>query len=187
MHKCGQSLFAFVLKGFEDDIDSQIHFSDGPRSYKQLIKEPLQLTFPIEGKKRKIPDVNLHLGRLFLSKKSYEVLYPLLKNEGEFLPATYEKGDAYFFIPFRVAEDVGAINKELSIENPWNNFDHLVFYEEKVKDWSLFRIKHNGYTTVYCQEPIKKAIEENNLTGLYITTDLANIFPDDRSAVEKAN
>ncbi|WP_444997796.1 hypothetical protein [Aliikangiella sp. IMCC44359] len=176
-----------VFDNLGEGVDSEIHFNGVPHSYKKLIKEPLIFTFPIEDKKCQIPDLNLHLGRLFLNKKSYNVLYPLIKNDGEFLPATYEKGEAYFFIPFHVAENVDAINKELSVENEWNYFDHLVFDEEKVKNWPLFRMKKNGYKTVYCQENIKEAIEQADLKGLYITNDLANIFPEEQSSHSKPN
>ncbi|WP_444994867.1 imm11 family protein [Aliikangiella sp. IMCC44359] len=176
-----------LLKDFEDDIDSQIHFNGSPRSYKGIIREPLSFTFPKTDKERDIPDLNLHEGRLFLNIKAYNVLNPLLKDDGEFLPATYENGEAYFYIPFRVAEDVEAINKTLSVENEWNYFNHLVFDEDKVKDWSIFRMRHDGYKGVYCQENVKEAIEQAGLTGLYITTDLANIFPEEQSSVSKPN
>mgnify|MGYP000067761854 CR=1 FL=1 len=91
----------------DDTIDKRIDVNGIPRSYKGIVNEPLILSFPImekADKKRKIPDLAIHVGRLFLSAKAYDVLEPLIKNDGEFLPVTYENGSGYFYIPLRVAE-----------------------------------------------------------------------------------
>lgn len=172
------------------DIEHRIDVNGEPKSFKYLVKEPLILTFPIiekADKNKKIPDIEVSSGRLFLSEKAYQVLKPALENDGEFLPVTYENGQGYFFTPLHVAEDVDAINTELSQENGWNYFDHLVFYEDRVKEWSLFRMRHDGYRSVFCSNEIRQIIEDKQLTGLYITNDLANIFPEERSDVADLN
>ncbi len=174
----------------EDNAEKHINLNNQPYSFKKLFNEPLNFDFCPVGKEDQsssVPDIAIASGRLFLSQRAYDVLYPLINSDGEFLPVTYQKGNGHFFIPFRVAEDVDAINKELSVENAWNYFDYLVFYEEKVKDWSIFRMKHDGYMSVYCQENIKEAIEQADLKGLYITNDLANIFPEEQSTHSKSN
>ena len=179
-----------MLEEYGDDhIDNRIDVNGEPKSFKYIVKEPLHISFPTiqkSDKNKKIPDLDVNSGRLFLSLSAYKTLKPLIENDGEFLPVRYENGQGYFYIPLRVAEEK-AINSELSKENHWNYFDHLVFHEEQVKNWSLFRIRRGGYKSLYCQEAIKTAIENAGLTGLFITNDLANIFPEERSAIAKLN
>ncbi|GAA6166624.1 hypothetical protein [Sessilibacter corallicola] len=180
-----------ILEEYGDDhIDHRIDVNCEPKSFQYIIKEPLSLSFPIiqkSDKNKKIPDIHISSGRLFMNTKAFQVLKPLIESDGEFLPVTYENGEGYFYIPFRIAEDRDAINTELSTENSWNYFDHLVFYEKKIEDWSLFRMKYDGYKSVFCQESVKAAIENAGLKGLFITNDLANIFPEERSTVSKLN
>lgn len=172
-------------------MDKRIDMWGGvPRSYKDIYKEPLRVSFPKTSKENKnceIPDIAHTHGRLFLNPKAYEVLKPLIENDGEFLPLIYENGEAYFFNPLRVAEDVDGLDKALTCRNEWGDIDHLALHEEKVKDWAAFRCEYNNFNSLICQQHIKDAIENAGLTGLYITPDLANIFPEDRSAVTRVN
>ncbi|WGO99624.1 hypothetical protein QFX18_06045 [Saccharophagus degradans] len=170
----------------DSTVDKRIDVNGIPRSYKGIINEPLNFSFPIiekEDKNKKIPDLVEDKGRLFLSARAYKVLKPLIENDGEFLPVTYENGQGYFYIPLRVAN----VDTATTHKNEWDEIVSLGFNEEEVKDWSLFRTEYNGYMHPYCQEVLKTAIEEEQLTGLYITNDLANIFPCDRSQVAKVN
>ena len=170
----------------DDTIDKRIDVNGIPRSYKDIVNEPLILSFPImekADKKRKVPDLEIHVGRLFLSDKAYKILKPLIENDGEFLPVTYENGSGYFYIPLRVAE----VDPAITHKDEWGEIVSLGFDEEHVKDWSLFRTEYNGYMRLYCQESIKETIEGAQLTGLFITNDLANIFPEERGAVAKLN
>lgn len=166
----------------DDTVDKRIDINGVPRRYQELIREPLSLSFPIvdkADKEKPIPDLNVFQGRLFLSNKAYNVLKPLLEEDGEFLTVTYEMGVGYFFTPLKVAEDVEAIDWSISKENQWNYFDRLTFHEDRVKDWSVFRMRHDGYLNLFCQEAVKRAIEKEGLAGLYITNDLASVFPQD--------
>jgi hypothetical protein len=174
----------------DDTIDKRIDINGVPRRYQELIREPLSLSFPIvdkEDKNKAIPDLDVFQGRLFLSNKAYEALRALIEKDGEFLPVTYEMGEGYFFTPLRVAEDAEAIDWSCSKQNDWNYFDHLAFHGERVKDWSVFRMRHDGYMSLFCQSAVKDAIEEERLSGLYITNDLANIFPQDYGSVAPLN
>lgn len=170
----------------DETVDKRIDLNSIPRSYKGVINEPLKFSFPIVEKgdeKKELPDLAVDKGRLFLSIKAYESLKPLIENDGEFLPVTYENGSGYFYIPLRVAE----VDPATTHRDQWEEIVSLGFDEEHVKDWSLFRTEYNACMSLYCQEKIKKAIEEDQLTGLYITNDLANIFPEDRSTVARIN
>ena len=170
----------------DDDICHRVDVNGEPKSFQYIVKEPLNLSFPIvdkPDKNKKIPDIDVNLGRLFLSDKAYKLLKPLIESDGDFLPVTYENGSGYFYIPLRVAE----IDPTITKRDEWEEIVSLGFDDEQVKNWSLFRTEYNGYTGLYCQESIKEAIEGAQLTGLFITNDLANIFPEERSSVAQLN
>ncbi len=157
-----------------------------PFNFKNIIKEPLELSFiPLKKADAElpIPDLSVRSGRMFLSKQAYSVLFPIIKDCGDFLPVNYALGSGYFFIPLLVAK----VDNHVTQMNEWEEITSLGFIEEDVKEYPIFRTDYDTYYRLFCQEPIKKAIEDNNLTGLYITNDLANVFPEDRSSVEKAN
>lgn len=170
----------------DDHIDNRIDVNGAPRSFKDIVKEPLIFSFPViekADKKKAIPDINIVSGRLLLNTNAYDVLKPLIENDGEFMPATYEGADCYFFIPMRVAN----IDPATTRKDEWDEIISLGFIENQVKNWSLFRTEYNGYMRLYCQQSIKDAIEDTNLTGTYITPDLANIFPEERGDVTDLN
>ncbi len=174
----------------DETIDKRIDMNAIPRSYQGIINEPLKLTFPVvdkADKKKTLPDLVVCDGRLFLNEHAYTVLEPFLKNDGEFLPVDYENGEGYFYTPLQVAEKVNALDTKLSSRNAWGDIDNLVFDEDKVKAWSVFRTEFDGYMGLFCQESVKESIEKENLTGMYITNDLANIFPEDLANVTKLN
>ena len=125
---------------------------------------------------------------MFLNKKAYEAVANLIINDGEFLEVVDENGNQGFvFTPLRVAEDVNGLDLKLSQKNEWNDVVHLAFNEEAVKNWALFRTKYNNFMTLHCQEAVKKAIEDTNLAGLYLTNDLGNIFPKNQTSFVDLN
>lgn len=183
---------AAVVGGLRDGrLHDRIDANHEPRRWSGVFSEPIKIDFPIfQGSEEKMPfpDIAMFEGRLFLNSKAYEVLGPLIENDGGVLPAQSEEtGEGYLFTPLRVAEDTNAANKTLTTHSEGGDVDHLAFHEEKVKAWTIFRCKLTAYMRLYCHENVKTAIEESNLTGLYITPDLANIFPEERSASEKIN
>ncbi|WP_444995436.1 hypothetical protein [Aliikangiella sp. IMCC44359] len=163
-----------------------INYNHCPRSYVGVFDESLNFDFSSSDKEDKgkpIPDIVVASGRLFLSQKAYDVLYPLIKNDGEFLSVNYQKGEGYFFIPLQVAD----VDKKVTMKNEWEDIVSLGFSEDDVKEFSVFRTEYDAFIGLYCQDYIKDAIEQAGLTGLFITNDLANIFAEDRSAVSKLN
>lgn len=166
--------------------DMRISINNAPKKFRDIFSEPLNFEFIPMFKKQKgkpIPGLSVRDGRLFLSQKSYDVLFPLVKNDGEFLPVNHANGKGYFFTPLSVAN----VDPKVTQKNEWGDIVSLGFVENDVKDYAIFRTEYDGFMGLYCQEPVVEAIEDNNLTGLYITTDLANIFPEDRGGVERAN
>ncbi len=173
-----------------DDYDLRIDFNGAPRSYKGIINEPLNVSFPTGMSEQKgcvIPDIAVFQGRLFLSKTACDILKPVLEKDGEFLPAVYEKGEGFIYTPLNVAEDVDGLDTALSKKNDWGYFSHLAFHEEKVANWSVFRIRGDSFMSLFCQEPVKALIENAQLTGVYITPDLSNIFPQEQGNVSGLN
>jgi hypothetical protein len=174
-----------------DDINHLIDINGAPVRHKDVFKEPLRVSFaPVYpgDVALKIPDLCVLEGRLYLSAQAYEVLGEILKEDGEFLDVIEERGERGFvYTPLRVAEDLEAIDWSCSKPNDWNYFDHLAFHEERVRGWSVFRMKHDGYMSLFCQPAVKDAIEKTKLTGVYITSDLANIFPQAPGAAAPLN
>ncbi|WKT59317.1 hypothetical protein Q2E61_10360 [Microbulbifer thermotolerans] len=170
--------------------DDRIDVNHQPRSWAGVFPGPLKVSFPQFSKadsSKAIPDIAEFQGRLFLNEKACSILQPLIGEDGEFLPAIYEGGNGYIFTPLRVAEDVDGLDQALSRKNDWGDVEHLVFDEQKVDEWSVFRCEFTAFVRLYCQESVKDVIEAANLTGLYITNDLANIFPEEKSAVFRLN
>lgn len=176
-----------ILEEYGDEhINNRIDVNNKPRNFSNIVKEPLILSFPLmdkEDKYKPIPDIDLHSGRLLLNQKAYDTLRPLIESDGDFMPAIYQGENYYFFIPMRVAQ----INSNLTHKNEWDEIISIGFDEEETKDWALFRTEYNGYMSLYCQQSIVDVIEQEKLTGLYITNDLANIFPEDRADVAMLN
>lgn len=165
--------------------NDRIDVNHVPRSWSGVFTEPVLVNFTqIEkGGEKTIPDIGEFQGRLFLNKKAYKVLEPLIKEDGDFIAAKTSDGDGYIFTPLRVAD----VDKKVTVKNEWDEIVSLGFEEEQVKDWMLFRTEYNGYMRLYCGDTIKNAIENANLTGCYITSDLANIFPEERGNVADLN
>ena len=171
-------------------MEKRIDMWNAPRSFKGVFTETLRVSFPVlskEDKSCELPDIAIDQGRMFLNEKAYTALKPLMEKDGEFLSVTYEHGKAYIFIPLNIAESVDGLDEKLSRKNDWGDLENIAFCEEKVKSWSVFRSEFNAYISVYCNESIKDVIESNGLTGLYITPDLGNIFPEERGDVTSLN
>jgi hypothetical protein len=174
----------------DDTIELHIELNNAPRSFKGIFNEALKVGFPQGTKEQKncsIPEIAVFEGRLFLSKRAYEAVEPLIKHDGEFLSATYEQGEGFIFTPMHLAETVGGLDKKLTRKNDWGDLEHLAFHEDKLKHWQLFRTEYEHYRGLHCQPAIKTAIEDAELKGLYITADLGRIFPCEPDLVTKLN
>lgn len=175
----------------DDNIDHLIDINGAPTRHKSIFTTPLRVSFKAiypQDKTLLTPDLCVFEGRLFLNAKAYEAVAELIKSDGEFLDVIDENGNRGFvFTPLHVAEDVDGLDLALSKKNEWGDVEHLAFKEGAVKNWSVFRTKFNGYMTLHCNANLKMAIEDAQLTGLYITNDLANIFPEDQHAVTTLN
>ena len=137
------------------------HFSVNyaPKVFLSL-KRPLSVNFQCENTESHgdaMPDISEHYGRLFLSQKAYDVLGDLLKNDGEFLPVTYEDGKAYIFNTLSVAESVDGVNTDLSVKDKYGERKHMAFHEDRIKDFKIFKTKFDGYINAFIQPLIKEA------------------------------
>ncbi|PUA26355.1 MAG: hypothetical protein B0W54_21525 [Cellvibrio sp. 79] len=162
-------------------LNDRIDVNHQPRSWQGVFSTPIPVRFPAfnqEDKNKAIPDIAEFQGRLFLNEKAYSALKQFIEKDGDLIPAISESGNGYIFTPLRKAEDVDALDKKLNKKSDWGDVEHLVFIEEKLKSFSLFRADYTNCMNLYCQETIKNAIANNDLSGLYITNDLANIFPE---------
>lgn len=173
-----------------ETLENRIELNNTPRSFAGVFSEPLQIDFPVFKKakaKLPIPDIAVSEGRLFLNKKAYDVLHGLIQNDGEFIPATYSGGEAFIFTPLNVAENIEALDTKLSKKNDWGDLESLSFHEEKLGGWVVFRAEFNAFNTLQVTQAFVDAVKENDLRGLYITTNLGSIFTVERSEVSKLN
>ncbi len=173
-----------------ETLENRIELNNTPRSFSGVFSEPLQIDFPVFKKakaKLPIPDIAASEGRLFINKKAYDALYDLIKNDGEFIPATYSGGEAFIFTPLNVAESIDALDTKLSKKNDWGDLESLSFHEGKLGNWVVFRAEFNAFNTLQVTQAFVDAVKDNDLRGLYITTNLGSIFTSERSEVSKLN
>jgi len=173
-----------------DTLNNRIELNNTPRSFAGVFSEPLRIDFPLFKKaqaKLQIPDIAASEGRLFLNKKAYNALHDLIKNDGEFIPALYEGGEAFIFTPLNVAESIDALDTNLTKKNEWGDLENLSFHEEKLGDWMVFRAEFNAFHTLQVTQAFVDAVKQNELKGLYITTNLGSVFSVERGAVSKLN
>lgn len=161
------------------DMEKRIDMWNSPRSFKGLFSETLRVNFSALSKLSEnllIPDMCVFQGRLFLNPKAYDALEKLIAQDGEFLPVTYELGDAYIFTPLRVAEQANALDTKLSRKNEWGDLENLAFHEEQVKDWAVFRAEYDLFMSLQCQQSVKDAVDKAQLGGVFFTRELGNTF-----------
>lgn len=173
-----------------ETMANRIELNNTPRSFAGVFSEPLQIDFPVFKKAQAelpIPDIAVSEGRLFLTRKAYDALRDLIKNDGEFLPATFSGGEAFIFTPLNVAENIDALDVKLSKKNEWGDLENLSFHEEKMKDWVVFRAEFNAFHTLQVTQAFIDAVRENDLKGLYVTTNLGSIFAVERADVSNLN
>ncbi len=118
----------------DDDIDNFINFSNLPISLTEIYTTPLEFDFGIrhsEDKNKVIPDIYVASGRLFLNKKAYNALCPLITCDGEFLPVKYQNGDGYFFNPLKTVE----ADSKLSLRDDLGEIIHLDFSAAYSRPW----------------------------------------------------
>lgn len=166
-----------ILAVFGEDIHQQFNINYNPIEYAEKW-QTLDISFDddsgLEG--NLIPDISVHYGRLYLSPKAYEVLKDRLKDDGEFLPIQVDSEQAYFFNPLKKAESVNGLNEKLSIKNEWGEIENLAFYEEKVKDFAIFKSDFDQYIYAFCHDDFKAIIQQHNLKGISFSVDLGNPF-----------
>lgn len=170
-----------------ENFDRLLHYSNVPIKLAKIYREPVSIKFQPtvkEDKSHQLPDIAVKSGRLFLNDNAFKILEPLIAQDGEFLDIVFNNNQVgKLFNPLQVVQPDPKVTKK----NEWEDIVSLGFDTNDCKNYSIFRTAFNGYKNLYCQESVKQAIEDNKLIGLYITNDLANIFPEDRESVEKVN
>jgi hypothetical protein len=96
-----------------------------------------------------------------ITQRMYDILYPLIKNDAEFLPLQSDEGVYYLL---NVTNIVDCIDREKSICTLTPNglvldYEDLVFDTEKIKDLYIFRVPDFPYQ-VFLTENLKTEIED---------------------------
>ncbi|GLS25534.1 hypothetical protein [Marinibactrum halimedae] len=166
---------------FEDFGSLRNHFdvNFSPKPIALTLKRPLMVNFLCENTEYHgdvMPDITEHYGRLFLNQKAYDILHNVIKDDGEFLPVIYSNTEGYIFNPLQVAESVEGLNQSLSLKDEYGNRKSIVFYEDRVREFKIFKTKFDSYINSFIQLEVKELIEENQLKGVYFTEDLGDPF-----------
>lgn len=119
-----------------------------------------------------IPDITMFKTKLFLNKKAYNILYPIMKECGEFLPVSLKETECFIFNPLRTAEELDAVNEVRCTKNEWGDITSIGFYENRLTGIPIFKSKVDQYQSLNCTDAVKSAIEDNDLHGVYFTEDL---------------
>lgn len=116
---------------------------------------------------RKMPDAaNLCIPLLF--KKALDSIFPLIKNDVEVLPFSFE-GETLFGI--NVLSVLDSLDRERSDLVMFPNSQKILdikkyaFYDEVVRGKNIFKISDKKYGYIFVSEAFYKAIEENGLEG----------------------
>ncbi|MGL6159747.1 hypothetical protein [Microbulbifer sp.] len=161
---------------FGDNIANQFDVNFEAKSYKNAW-QPLDVSFVtgVDGGES-VPDISEHNGRLYLNDRAFQVLKDTLSDDGEFLPVRCGESTGYLFNPLRIAEDVGGLDRKLSVKNEWGDLENIAFHEGKVSEFTVFRSRFDNYRSLYCQSRLRDIIEDVGLKGVFFTPDLGNPF-----------
>jgi len=173
---------------FGKNIHDQFDVNFEAKPYADKWKSPFNVDFSDDGSSFHgdiMPDISEHNGRLFLSPKAYDVLKPLIENDGEFLPVTYNEETGYMFNPLSIAETVDGIDETLTQKNEWGDLVNLAFYEDKVKKFAVFRTNVDDHMSAFCQQSVKDAIENSDLKGVFFTVDLGNRYTQEQASKQQ--
>ena len=167
-----------IEEKFGDDMSTHIDMSCKPRP--DLASwQPINVSLsgaPGEITGSKTADIMQFKGKLFLSLHAYEVLLPVIQNDGEFLPVTYENGEGYIFNPLSLAESVDGLDESKSKKTGKRDITRIHFHEERVSQFSIFKTEFDNYISVICNESVKTIIEAANLKGVEFREELAANF-----------
>lgn len=123
--------------------------------------------YPENQKAKKMPDIALTNGRLFLTMEAKKLLDDVLnKIEGEYLSVWYngnKKG--FIFNPQCIVH----VDNRLSIRDENNEITSIAFNQENL----LFKTGFDDYLSLFCNDEFKKNIEDNNLKGITFSSDLS--------------
>ena len=119
--------------------------------------------------KQPIPDIVSLRSTLVFSEKAKKLLIPYLSNEDELLPLEYEN-DTWYVLNV-VTKMEAALDREKTTYYVDDSMDvtgakKYAFSSEELKGVHLFKLGISNYITIYCSERLKKAVEDNNLTGV---------------------
>lgn len=155
--------------------ETDFHIDERPISYSDVWNVcEIEFVDSFGGQSKKMPDISINIGKLFLSDKAYQVLNKLLLPFGEFLPVTHDGNKGYIF---NCLKSVTPDNK-LSMHDPLNGLFSIVFNECDINGVEVFKsnIDFSGY---FCSQNFKRIVEENGLTGISFSIDLGNPFPEE--------
>ncbi|OZG73333.1 hypothetical protein BTA51_09875 [Hahella sp. CCB-MM4] len=161
-----------IMQCFGENRETRFDANRSPVSYKGVWTSPINIHFGSDKKGLLIPDVSEHLGRLYMNEKSYEVLKDIIGNCGEFLPVKHDYGTGYMFNTLCIAEDVDGVDLNSCKRDEYGDIEKVAFFEDRLRDFAVFRTRYDNHGVSYCQPIVKEAIEEAGLKGLLFFSDL---------------
>jgi hypothetical protein len=130
------------------------------------------------GKERdglKTPDIASWVGNLTFNQTAYQKAKPVLSKFGEFLTVSINNQPWYVFNLLHTL-DSSIVDQSRSERNMsggiYMGLKKLVFLENKLKDELIFRTEYDEGIGQYCSEQFKQLLDDLDLTGLSLTTEL---------------
>ena len=124
-----------------------------------------------------IPDVSLwSMTYLVLSHRAYEILKPILENEGEFLLVTAGEEQVYVFNCLSFGQEDESVCVKKYLDGIEDGYETLYFEESDIEKRYLFKSRLEGCQRLYATESFKRLCDHYDLRGLRFEENLLSVF-----------
>lgn len=153
---------SFVPKDWDEAIT---HYSSLRCKGSELSwPKPLQVVGDEEDVGIPEPDIGLlNIGSLVFSDSAIENIRGALEKHGQLLPLMYNKRTFYLW---NITNVLNALNPNESEFNDHGGVSKAVFSKNAIPRCSVFKIKEDNATSIFCTEDFANMIKENNLSGV---------------------
>ncbi|BFM10645.1 hypothetical protein R50072_07980 [Simiduia litorea] len=108
-------------------------------------------------------DISLaKFGSFVISEKLLQDVFQKYERNCEFLPLIRD-GKKYFAV--NVITVIACLDRKSSTFNEYGGVTKAIFDISKIPAETLFKIKEDNFTTIFCTEDIHSAVVEANITG----------------------
>lgn len=122
------------------------------------------------------PDISFWGNFLALNAKAYNVLAPVIADDGEFLPIDVKGYSLQLFNCTQLSAEIPELSLVKYEDGFPNGLHSLVFNESDVYGKAIFKSKLQGCRALFVTDAFKSLCEQHTLSGLRFDENLVNIF-----------